>query len=194
MASIAIYLVIALLFMSLFFTNSAPKKIQIQADAIDVMIVEEKKPKIKKVTLLPKKEQKSVSKPKKKGGSNSPKKRANIKSLFATLDTKAIETKIPQKKKNETPSKFKGHGSKKAQKLLQKLKLQSFEPASHKSIKSVQGEKDPYLQEVYKILYSYWIPSKESAGAEAKVRITIEQDGSFSYKILQLSNNEIFNE
>ena len=194
LASLAIYLLIALLFVTFFFTKTVPKKIQIQADAIDVMIVEEKKPKVKKTILTQKSQRKIVSKPKKRVGSASPKKRANIKNLFASLDTKALQTKLPHKKRSENPSRYRGEGGKKARKLLEKLKLQDFEPAPHKSIKSVQGEKDPYLQKVYKILYSYWIPSKESAGAEAKVRITIDENGELSYEILQLSNNETFNE
>ncbi|BCD60061.1 MULTISPECIES: energy transducer TonB [unclassified Nitratiruptor] len=189
--SIALYLLIVLGVLH-FFTQENPTKIAIKAQSIDIMISEPKK-EMKKVVTKKRVEKKSTPKKHKKSGSKSPKKRANIKNLFASLDTKSLHAETPKRKSTEV-SRFKGKGGKKAQKLLEKLQLKEFQPAQEKSIKSVEGKQDPYLEKVYKILYTYWIPSKESAGAQAKVKIIIDTQGNFDYKVLQYSNNETFNE
>ncbi|BAF70325.1 energy transducer TonB [Nitratiruptor sp. SB155-2] len=189
--SVAIYLLIVLGLFH-FFNEENPTKISIKAQSIDVMISEPKK-ELKKVVAKKRVEKKRIPKKSRKSGSQSPKKRANIKNLFASLDTRSLQTKTPKQKSAEV-SKFRGKGGKKAQKLLEKLQLKEFQPAHEKSIKSVEGKKDPYLEKVYKILYTYWIPSKESAGAQAKVKIIIDTKGNFDYQVLQYSNNETFNE
>ena len=185
-----VYILLVLLFLSQFFHLHKPQKIQIDAQAIDVFI--ESPTKIQKTVPVKKIEKSSVPK-QKKHGSSSPKQRSSdLKNLFAKLDTKSLKKQKP--KRSETPSRYKGRGGKKAQELLKKLKLKEFEPKSKRSIKSVEGKQDPYLQKVYKILYSYWIPSKESAGNRAKVLITIDRYGNFNYKVLHYSSSEIFNQ
>ncbi|BCD67786.1 hypothetical protein NitYY0918_C0693 [Nitratiruptor sp. YY09-18] len=149
----------------------------------------------------PKKVQKiiPVKLPKKSGsksatGSQSPKIKApDIKSLFASLKIDQKTKAKEPKKSAQKPSRFKGKGGKKAQELLKKLDTEQLPTLSHHSVKAVKGKKDPYLQKVYKILYGLWLPSKESAGSRAKVLVIIDKYGNFDYKILQSSQNEIFN-
>ncbi len=188
--ALLVYIFLVLLFLGQFFHLHKPQRIEIKAQAIDVFI--ETPQKTQKVVPVKKIEKSSAPKPKKRGSSSPKQRSSNVKNLFAKLDTKSL--KRPKPKRSETPSKYKGHGGKKAEELLKKLKLKEFEPKSKRSIKSVEGKQDPYLQKVYKILYSYWIPSKESAGNRAIVQITIDRYGNFSYKVLQYSQNEIFNQ
>ncbi len=187
--SLALYLLIAMLLLTHYFSQT-PQKIAIKGQAIDVFI---KTPQKTQKIVPVKKIEKSQAPKKKQTGSQSAKHRSSdLQNLFAKLNTKTLQ-KHKQKRSN-APSKFKGKGGPKAQELLKKLKLKEFEPKSRSAIKSVEGKKDPYLQKVYKILYSYWIPSKASAGNSAKVRITIDRYGNFSYKVLQYSQSPIFND
>ncbi len=188
--ALLVYIFLVLFFLNQFFDLRKPQKIEIKAQAIDVFI--QTPTKTQKVVPVKKIEKSSAPKPKKRGSSSPKQRSSDLKNLFAKLDTKSLTKQKP--KRSETPSKYKGRGGKRAQELLKKLKLKEFEPKSKRSIKSVEGKKDPYLQKVYKILYSYWIPSKESAGNRAKVQITIDRYGNFSYKVLQYSSSDIFNQ
>ncbi len=193
LVTLGLYGAIVYFFLDYFFTHEPPKKIAIDAQKIDVVIVEEKK-EPKKIA-PPKKMPSAKSKPPKKSkGSPMPKAAPDIKDLFASLNTKKLAKKKASIQKNAVmPSKYKGRSGKKAQKILKQLKLHNIIFASKKSIKSVRGEKDPYLEKLYKILYANWTPSELSAGNRAKVKITIDTAGSFSYKVIQYSKSDIFN-
>ncbi len=191
--SVLLYLALILFATHIFFSSvKKPKKIAIKAQSIDVYIQEPQK---KKSVMRAVKKQ-TTPKKKRHPGSTSPKRRPDLKSLFASLHT----PKSPIKKRqthSQTPSRYKGvEGTKsKAKELLKKLKLRTAElSSSKKMIKSVTGEHDPYLEKVYKILYTNWIPSQASAGNRAKVKIFIDSDGRFSYEILQPGASEIFNQ
>jgi len=191
-----------ILWLLLFLHQNRPKKIQIKADAIDVMIEtkkEAKKQPPKPVAKPAKPKPKPQAKKPKKEGSRSPKtvrsKEKSIKDLFASVKAPRTTTKkTTTRRPANTPSRKKGE-QKSAKKLVENLKLQDFTlQDSRKALKSVEGDVDPYLEKVYKILYENWIPSKLSAGAWAQVRMTIDVDGSISYEVLQWSQNEHFNE
>ncbi len=192
--SIALYLVVvgSLVW---YFTDSQPiKKVELKAQSIDVYLTTPA-PKQKRVvpqkTLKPKPPK---SRPAKKEGSTSAKQRASVNDLFASLDTKRLKRHKTSQRRAQKPSRFKGEGSKKAKKLLEQLRLKEYRPSAKRSIKSVSGEKDPYLEKVYKLLYTYWIPSKASAGNRSKVRITIYPDGHMEYRVLQYSPSPVFNQ
>ena len=57
-----------------------------------------------------------------------------------------------------------------------------------------QGEVDAYMSRLYDILYGSWQPEAVYAGSKATVRLFIEPDGSFNYRILYPSDNQGFNE
>ena len=186
--ALLLYILIVLFMLQQFFSEQKPKQLEIKAQSIDVYIQTPHKSVPKPVMQM----QKSTPrKSAQKHGSSSPKKSQAIKNLFAQIKTSAPKKRTP--KRASHPSRFKGTGGAKASELLKKLQLQTTLP-SHKSIKSVSGEKDPYLQKIYTILYSNWMPSKMSAGNKAKVRITIDTNGNFSYKILEPSESALFNE
>ncbi len=177
-----------------FTTSQSIKKIECKAQSIDVYL---SPPTPKPQKVLPKKPPKPKPKERiaaKKEGSSTPKQTPSLKDLFASIDTKRLKSHKTPRKKSVRPSRLRGEGSKKAQKLLDQLRLKEYRPSAKRSIKSIQGEKDPYLQKVYKILYTYWIPSQLSAGNRAKVKITIYPNGQMRYKVLRYSSSEIFNQ
>jgi outer membrane biosynthesis protein TonB len=57
-----------------------------------------------------------------------------------------------------------------------------------------QGEVDAYMSKLYDILYGSWQPEAVYAGSKATVRLFIEPDGSFNYRVLYPSDNQGFNE
>ena len=179
-----------------YFVDTEPiKKVELKAQSIDVYLnTPTPKPQKTVPTKTPKQKPKKIVKPAKKEGSSSPKHRASLSDLFASLNTKRLKPHKTPQKRAQTPSRFKGSGSKKAEKLLEELRLKEYQPSAKRSIKSISGEKDPYLEKVYKILYMYWIPSKLSAGNRAKVRITIYPDGHMEYKVLHYSSSQVFNQ
>lgn len=59
---------------------------------------------------------------------------------------------------------------------------------------SGQGEVDAYMSKLYEILYGSWHPEALYAGAKATVRLMIEPDGSFNYRLTAPSDNQGFNE
>ena len=191
--SLLIFIGVSTFFIS-YFHRENTQKIAIKGEKIEVFIEqkEAKKPVVKPAASKPKPKQTHSKKPK---GSSSAKRSSakELRSLFSSLNAKRYTTKKTtyQAPKNR-PSRLKGS---RAQELLKKLDLKNPQiEASKKMIKAVEGERDPYLQKVYKILYENWIPSKLSAGSFARVRISIDQDGNLRYQILQLSNNEVFNQ
>jgi hypothetical protein len=190
--SLALYATLLFFLLYVFLKSESFKRIEIEGEPIEVVIAE---PQQKKVAKPMKKIRKSEEKPKPKPkGSPSPKQgSADLKSLFASINAKRVTQKKTTTARPKTkPSRKRG---KSAKKLFESLDLQTLELSSNKkSIKSVSGEKDPYMQKVYKILYENWVPSKLSAGASAKVRFSIDTQGYIEYEVLEWSQNETFNE
>ena len=182
-----LYIAVLLFFTFYFFQEERFKKVQIKEQAIDVVVIEQqdKKP------VPAKKPSQKRAEPKKNPGSTTPKHQPTIQELFAGVKVDKRRKKIAKAKKSP-PSRLKGREGKKAKELLKKLDFKEFKVASKRSIKSVSGEKDSYLEKVYKILYSYWVPSQESAGNSAKVKIKIDRYGNFSYEILRRSASDLF--
>ncbi|NPA03957.1 MAG: TonB C-terminal domain-containing protein [Epsilonproteobacteria bacterium] len=189
-AAVTLYFLLLLLFSFYFLHKERFKKVEVKAQAIDIIVLEER-PKTK-VPIHKPHPKKVSTHPKKSAGSPKPK-TPSIENLFSSLNAKKFQTQEPKPKLIPQPSRFKERESSRAKEVLEKLTFKEFVPASIKSIKSVSGKKDPYLEEVYRILYSYWLPSKESAGGEAIVEISIDLNGDFEYKIIKLSSNELFN-
>jgi protein TonB len=183
------------------------KKIQIKSKELDVYIVEangiKKSPKksaaIKKSPKRVRRKKRVVRQYSKKRGSRSMKSRKvtrpnpkDIRHLFSNIDPKKF-TKSNPGRTGSAPSRKKGLGA--AQELVKSMQLQDLVlEDAHKAIKSVEGEVDPYLEKVYKILYENWVPSSLSAGNWAKVKIVIDIDGSVSYKVIQWGQSTLFNE
>ncbi len=171
------------------------ERIAIKGEAVEVMI---DMPKEKKVIPV-KKSKPIVVKKAKKSGSSSPKtspSQPKIDELFSSLNAKKFtKKKVTLKKPSSKPSRLKAKRTS-AKDIVKKLENIKVEPLqeSKKSIKSVSGKEDKYLQKIYAMLYENWIPSKLSAGGVALVKITIDRSGNFSYKVLRWSTNEIFNE
>ena len=190
--ALLIWIGVATFFTFYFLHEDDAKKIAIKGEKIEVLIEQKKAKKVAPKSAASKPKPKP-SKPKKPKGSRSAKHSSakELKSLFSSLNAKRYTTKkTTNKAPKNRPSRLKG---KRAEELVKKLDLKNPElDASKKVIKALEGERDPYLQKVYKILYENWIPSKLSAGSFARVRITIDQDGNLHYEILQLSNNEVF--
>ena len=192
--SVAFYLMVVGSLVWYFVDTEPIKKVELKAQSIDVYLAT---PAPKPQKVVPQKIIKPKppkAKPAKKEGSSSPKHRASLNDLFASIDTKRLKRHKTPQKRAQKPSRFKGEGSKKAKKLLEQLRLKEYQPSAKRSIKSISGEKDPYLEKVYKILYTYWMPSKLSAGNRAKVQITIYPDGHMEYKVLRYSPSQVFNQ
>jgi len=183
------------------------KKFSIKQKSIEVSLITP--PQIKKSNILTKPKKvvkkekldivKKEEKIKKKVGSKSAKEEVDISKLFSTIKpTKKVKKKKKiQKKKSTPPSRYKGESIRKkesAQEILKKMNIKDVSQVFAKAnIESVSGEKDPYMSKVYEILYKYWLPSEESAGNRAKVKIVIDSSGDFDYNVLLFSNSEIFN-
>ena len=188
--SLALYALLVFFLLFVFLKSHSYKRIEIKGEPIEVVIAEPQK---KRVVKSVKKIQKSQPKPKPKGSPSPKQGSADLKSLFASLKAKRVTKKETTTARAKTkPSRKRG---KSAKKLFESLDLQTLELSSNKkSIKSVSGEKDPFMQKVYKILYENWVPSKLSAGSSAKVRFFIDPQGSIEYEVIEWSQNETFNE
>ncbi len=162
------------------------QKIAIKEQAIDVVVLEEPKKRPLPKPPAPKSSQKPQPK---NPGSLTPKHRPSIQELFAGVKV-ASRKRTPAKPKPLRPSRLKGRDGKKAKELLKKLHIKEY--VAKRSIKSIDGKEDAYLQKVYKILYSYWAPSQQSAGSSAVVKIFIDRWGNFRYEIVRLSGNDLF--
>jgi len=206
--SFLLYFSIFLMMLLYFIKNQEDiKRFKIEQKSVEVSLIEPpsiKKPKeTKKSKTIEKKiEKKPIKKEKikRKVGSKSPKEEVDISKLFSAVKTpKKVKKaeKIVKRKSTTTPSRFKGESIKKtesAKEILKKMNIKDVSRVLAKSkIESVEGEIDEYMSKVYEILYKYWLPSEESAGNRAKVKIIIDNEGNFDYRVLLFSASEIFN-
>ncbi|MFL1705831.1 TonB C-terminal domain-containing protein [Campylobacter sp. MOP7] len=127
------------------------------------------------------------------------KEKPNLKDLFKDIDTSKLkEDKVVKKK--ETPkdqSRIKPEKkeakkeSKAASDVINSLQLDKVAktPKSQRT-----GEYNPYAGEISRILETKWTAYKADSNDNAKVEISIDVNGNFSYNIKQLSYNSEFND
>ena len=137
----------------------------------------------------------------KKTTSVSMKQRSNLKSLFANVKTKAKKvrkTKVLNVKKSSISSRFKSKFEK--EKKVKNVTLSNLidNKKSQSSVKKIvlsesKNENDPYFSEIYQMLSSRWNPTVFVDELKAKVLITILNNGEFSFKFIQYSQNNGFN-
>ncbi|WP_172200898.1 TonB C-terminal domain-containing protein [Campylobacter sp. RM16188] len=123
----------------------------------------------------------------------------NLKDLFKDIDTSKLkEDKVVKKK--ETPkdqSRIKPEKkeakkeAKAASDVINSLQLDKVAktPKSQRT-----GEYNPYAGEISRILETKWTAYKADSNDNAKVEISIDVNGNFSYNIKQLSYNSEFND
>ncbi|WP_353663046.1 TonB C-terminal domain-containing protein [Hydrogenimonas sp. SS33] len=122
-----------------------------------------------------------------------------IASLFKGVKIKEPAQTRARRLANAPKIKYKPHAEKseeprkRAQELIKDINL-SKPSITMRSRASGQGEVDAYMSELYKVLYGSWQPEALYAGSKATVRLSIEPDGTFSYRLLYPSDNQGFNE
>ena len=133
-----------------------------------------------------------------KSKSKSAKQQNNVKSLFANVkDTNknVIEDTVNNVVKSEVASRFKAQFEKerKSEKLsvsslLNNVKSKTSVLPSTESKNSI----DPYYSKIYELLAQRWNPMMVGDELFAKVLVIITNSGSFDYKFLKYSGNEVF--
>jgi len=201
--AIAIYCILILSFL-VYVKTSEVKKINASVKntilQLDV-IVESKE--IKKETIKPaaiSKNSTIAQKVVKKTSSKSVKQRSDLKSLFANVKTsvkKVKKEKVLNVKSSTVSSRFKSKfdKEKKVEKIvLSKLTEQSKPAVKRKSvsINNTKDEQDPYYSKIYELLSTRWNPTVFDNDLKAKVNIIIFNNGRFSYKFIQYSGNDGF--
>ncbi len=140
------------------------------------------------------------SKPKKKSKTKTkPKKSSKSKKSAEKKKTKSVSPRPSKvsKKNNQKKPKKKIQVHKLFDKVSEKKPIEKTEKKStknrlKKSKSQNRGIKNIYFAKVEKMLYN-WPSQSEFAGEAIKVWLKINQDGSFTFKILSASNNEDFN-
>jgi hypothetical protein len=110
-----------------------------------------------------------------------------------TEQTRAARLANAPKIRYKATSKEEKRERKRAQQLIKDINLSK--PSIRMSSKaSGQGEVAAYMSKLYEILYGSWQPESIYAGSAATVRLRIEPDGEFDYRLLYPSDNQGFNE
>lgn len=198
----------SMVFIFLFFiNNSQVRKIDAMSKAtvlqLDILI--DDKPDItskkneKKLLIKSKSINENKNNVVKKTSSVSAKRRSDLKSLFANVDTKVknvVKHDVLNIKKSSIASRYKSKFEK--ERNVEDIKVSKLEKIlENKSTKKniVQEskyEKDPYFSNIYQLISSRWKPTVFFNELSAKVLITISSNGSFSYQFIQYSNNTGF--
>ncbi len=135
-----------------------------------------------------------------KSTSKSAEQKANLKLLFANVDTKAIETvkqEVNNIQSSSTSSRFKSKFERESRSSKEVDVSKILEDVESKQRKlsistSSKYENDPYYSKIYEILAQRWNPILIEDGLEAKILLTIYSDGKFDYRVLKYSTNEKF--
>lgn len=202
-AAISIYIILILLFLVYIKTsevkkiNAAVKTTVLQLDVILDSNTEQKEKIAIKSTV---KNQKIAKKVVKKTTSTSVKQRSNLKSLFANVKTdikKVSKKKVLNVKNSSIASRFKSKFEKERKTkniVLSKLTENIESKSSNKNITmdNSKDKQDPYYSKIYQILSSRWTPTIFMDDLKAKVNIVIFNNGKFSYKFIQYSGNDGF--
>lgn len=134
----------------------------------------------------------------KKAKSVSAKQRSNLKSLFANVKTsakKVSKEKVLNIKQSSIASRFKSKFEKDKEstkidtKKLQNDTLKDKVKQSNLTVQDSIKEEDPYYSKIYSLISSKWRPTIFHNELSARVVITINSNGEFSYKFIQYSNN-----
>jgi len=132
----------------------------------------------------------------KKTSSVSAKRRSDLKSLFANVDTKVknvVKNDVLNIKKSSIASRYKSKFEK--ERNVEDIKVSKLEntlenKTTKKNIaQESKYEKDPYFSNIYQLISSRWKPTVFFNELSAKVLITISSNGTFSYQFIQYSNN-----
>lgn len=202
-ASISIYIILILSFLVYVKTsevkkiNAAVKMTVLQLD----VILESKSEKKEKITIKSTIKNREIAKKVvKKTTSVSMKQRSDLKSLFANVKTdikKVSKNKVLNVKKSTIASRFKSKFEKEKKTkniVLSKLTEKVESNSSNKNIMmdKTKDKQDPYYTKIYQILSSGWIPTIFADDLKAKVNIVIFNNGKFSFKFIQYSGNDGF--
>ncbi len=135
----------------------------------------------------------------KNSSSVSVKRKTQLKSLFAQVNTKEDSTiekdNVNNEEGNNLASRLKSRFNKRKKGDISKISkyLNSVKTKTTPMVLvSKSGKKNKYYSKIYNILSSRWNPLFIMNGLSAKVLITINRRGVFSYKFLRTSGNEIF--
>jgi len=196
--SLFIYIFLVLLLL-VYLKNNNIKKIDAIAKTtvlqLDI-ILESPRVEKEKITIKSSVKSKEIAKKVvKKTTSVSIKKRTNLKSLFANVNTKATKinkTKILNVKQSSISSRFKSKFEKEEKTnnvvLSNLLKNKNQNTNVKKVVMSKsENEKDPYFSKIYQMLSNRWTPTIFSNDLKAKVLVSISNNGRFSYKFIQYS-------
>ncbi len=132
----------------------------------------------------------------KKTTSSSLKQKSDLKSLFANVKTtakKVNKEKILNVKKSSISSRFKSKFEK--EKKVKDVVLSDLvDNKTAANVKKVvlsesKNETDPYFSKIYQMLSSRWNPTIFSDNLSAKILVTISNNGIFSFKFIQYSQN-----
>ena len=126
---------------------------------------------------------------------------ADLQDLFKSIDTSKLakeaapisvaKPKVQSRLKPTTKAIVETVPQEKAKNLTASLELET-KPVS--MLSQSQGVYDPYRGKISEILDAYWQETIDTvSGAEAKVTVTIDYQGSFSYTIVSMSYNDAFN-
>lgn len=135
----------------------------------------------------------------KKTTSSSLKQKSDLKSLFANVKTSAKKVQkkeVSTVKKSKISSRFKSKFEK--EKKVKDVVLSELLNNQSVDVKKVvlnetQNETDPYFSKIYQMLSSRWNPTIFSDNLTAKVLISIQNNGIFSFKFIQYSQDTSFN-
>jgi len=205
LASIAIYIILILSFLVYVKTNEVKKinaAVKTTVLQLDVILDSnpEKKEKITVKSAV--KNQKIAEKIVKKTTSSSLKQRSNLKSLFANVKTdikKVSKKKVLNVKNSSIASRFKSkfEKEKKSKNIVLsnlKEKVESKSNSKNVTLSKNKDEQDPYYSKIYQLLSSRWNPTIFADDLKAKVNIVIYNNGKFSFKFIQYSGNDGFDE
>lgn len=176
-------------------------------DFLDVTLVQRKvtpTPVKKKKRIIKKKaEPKRVVKPTPKTKSTpkaAKKQSADLKNLFKSIDTSKLADPAPiSAPKPKAQSRLKP-SKKPAAEVVPKDDAKNLTASLELETKPVtmvsqsKGTYDPYRGKISEILDGHWQETIDTvSGAEAKVSVTVDYQGSFSYTIVSMSYNDAFN-
>ena len=202
-ASISIYIILILSFL-VYVKTSEVKKINAPVKTtvlqLDVILDSNTQKKEKIAIKSTVKNQKIAKKVVKKTTSTSVKQRSNLKSLFANVKTdikKVSKKKVLNVKNSSIASRFKSKFEKERKTkniVLSKLTENVESKTNNKNITmdKSKDKQDPYYTKIYQILSSRWNPTIFMDDLKAKVNIVIFNNGKFSYKFIQYSGNDGF--
>lgn len=196
--SLFIYIFVFVLF--ILYIDSSNAKIydsskKVTVLELDIVLSDIQNKELSSKTIKPK-EEKVVE----KSASKSAEQKANLKSLFANVDTKAVETvkqEVNNVQSSSTSSRFKSkfeRESKNSKEVDVSKILEDVEAKQRKLSISTSSkyENDPYYSKVHEILAQRWNPILIEDGLEAKILVIIYSNGEFDYRVLKYSTNEKF--